>query len=104
MREKRRIVKRKLAENIPAEFKSVVEKVINDCQETYQSFKRAHLTQGEILTRDCEESIQDYLRDQHGCFFVVLPFNNHLEVCETDSTRFRNWMAKRYREEIRLSS
>lgn len=94
MPDKRRIEKRNFPEDIPAQAKSIVEKVINDCHKTY---RRAHPTQGEILTRDCEEGIQDYLRDQHGGFFVVLPFNDHLEVCETDSTRFRNWMAKRYR-------
>jgi len=94
MREKRRIVKNDLSTDIPSQVKPIIDKVIDGCEKAY---RRAHPTQGEILTRDCEESIKDYYRDQHGCFFVVLPFNDHLEVCETASTRFRNWMARRYR-------
>lgn len=61
-------------------------------------FKKEKLTQGEILTRDCEENIKNFLRDQQGNFFVVVPFDNHNEVCQTNGTRFRNWMAKRFRE------
>ena len=59
--------------------------------------KKEKITQGEILTRDCEENIKSFLQDQQGNFFVVLPFDNHQEVCQTNSTRFRNWMARRYR-------
>ena len=60
--------------------------------------KKQKLTQGEILTRDCEENIKKFFRDQQGNFFVVLPFDNHNEVSLTNGTRFRNWMAKRFRE------
>ena len=78
---------------------SVVEKAINDCVDSYsKENKRHHLTQGEILTRECEENIQAFLRDQQGSSFVALVFDNHTEVCATDSVRFRNWMARRYRQ------
>lgn len=81
----------------------VIEKAVASCQETYHaSSERISLgkkiPQGEILTRDCEENIKDFLRDQQGNPYVVLPFQDHHEVCPTQSTRFRNWMAKRYRE------
>jgi len=60
--------------------------------------KKEKLTQGEMLTRDCEGNIKNFLRDQQGNFFVVLPFDNHNEVRQTNGTRFRNWMARRFRE------
>jgi hypothetical protein len=80
-----------------------LQKAISDCHEVFVSAQAEHsvikpkITQGEIITRDCEENIKDFFRDQQGSFFVVLPFENHTEVCQTNSTRFRNWMAKNYR-------
>ena len=94
MREKRRIEKKDFAADIPSQVKPLVEKVINSCQDAY---RLAHPTQGEILTRDCEETIKGYYRDQQGNSFIVLPIDSHLEVCPTNSPRFRNWMATRYR-------
>ena len=94
MREKRRIEKENFAADIPVQVKPLVEKVINSCQEAY---RLAHPTQGEILTRDCEETLKGYYRDQQGNSFIVLPIDSHLEVCPTNSPRFRNWMATRYR-------
>lgn len=81
----------------------VLQKVVADCRDVFASaqsesvISKPKITQGEIITRDCEENIKDFFRDQQGAFFVVLPFDNHTEVCQTNSTRFRNWMAKNYR-------
>jgi len=94
MREKSRVEKENVVGDIPAQVKPIIEKVINGCQEAY---RRAHPTQGEILTRDCEETIKGYYRDQQGNSFLVLPIDEHLEICPTNSSRFRNWMATRYR-------
>lgn len=75
---------------------AVIQKAIQDCRDVFASARmespliKPKLTQGEILTRDCEENIKDFFRDQQGAFFVVLPFENHTEVCQTNSTRFRN--------------
>lgn len=79
---------------------AVLEKATSGCQEVFtvtQNTKGQHLTQGEVLTRDCEENIKRHIRDQQGNFFVVLPFDDHVEICQTNSTRFRNWKAGRYR-------
>ncbi len=82
---------------------SVIEKAISGCADVYKpseyGFKHK-LTQGEIITRDCEENIKDFFRDQHGNYFIVLPFKDHSEVCPTSTSRFRNWMATRYREKF----
>jgi hypothetical protein len=82
---------------------SVIEKAVSGCADVYKpsetGFKHK-LTQGEIITRDCEDNIKDFFRDQHGNYFIVLPFNNHSEVCPTSNSRFRNWMATRYREKF----
>lgn len=81
----------------------VLQKAADGCQEVFASahpeslVSRPKITQGEVITRDCEENIKDFFRDQQGSFFVVLPFENHTEVCQTNSTRFRNWMARNYR-------
>ncbi len=83
---------------------SVIEKAISGCNEVYsgsgvsEPVIKAKLTQGEIITRDCEESIKDFFRDQHGNSFVVLPVESHFEVCLTSSVRFRNWKATRFRD------
>lgn len=83
---------------------SVIEKAISGCIEVYGgsgasgSVAKAKLTQGEIVTRDCEENIKDFFRDQHGNAFVVLPVESHFEVCPTSSVRFRNWKATRFRD------
>jgi len=79
---------------------SVIQKAIEGCDETYQaeSLHRKNITQGEILTRYCEKEVKDYYRDQQGNSFLVLPIDKHLEVCQTNSSRFRNWLAKRYRQ------
>ncbi|MBU4311126.1 MAG: hypothetical protein KJ706_00190 [Candidatus Omnitrophica bacterium] len=81
---------------------SVIEKAINDCRDVYSGARepilKIKLTQGEIITRDCEDNIKDFFRDQHGNSFVVLPCDGHDEVCSTLSTRFRNWIATRYRQ------
>lgn len=83
---------------------SVIEKAISGCSDVYGGngapvpVARTKLTQGEIITRDCEENIKDFFRDQHGNSFVVLPCDGHDEVCSTLSTRFRNWIATRYRQ------
>ncbi len=80
---------------------ALIEKAIESCVNVYQSsgneFKHKP-TQGEIITRDCEENSKDFFRDQHGNSILVLPVGNHLEVCPTSSTSFRNWTATRYRE------
>jgi hypothetical protein len=81
---------------------SVIEKAISGCRDVYSGSQepatKHKLTQGEIITRDCEEKITDFFRDQHGNTFVVLPVEGHLEVCPTSSGRFRNWKATRFRE------
>ncbi|MEI8012469.1 MAG: hypothetical protein WCI27_08345, partial [Candidatus Omnitrophota bacterium] len=51
-----------------------------------------------IITRDFEDNIKDFFRDQHGNAIVVLPVVGHDEVCPTGSVRFRNWKATRFRE------
>ena len=98
MREKRRIAREYNAEDTPAQVKPIIEKIIDNCQVNY---RKAHPTQGEILTRYCEKEITDYYRDQQGNSFIVLPIDNHLEVCQTNSSRFRNWLAKRYRQKYK---
>lgn len=98
MREKRRIEKDDFTADIPSQVKPLVEKVINNCQDAY---RRAHPTQGEILTRYCEKEVKDYYRDQQGNSFLVLPIDKHLEVCATKSSRFRNWLARRYRQKYK---
>lgn len=81
---------------------AVIEKAIGGCMDIYgktpEPTPKQKLTQGEIITRDCEENIKDFFRDQHGNSFVVLPCDGHDEVCSTMSTRFRNWIATRYRQ------
>lgn len=82
----------------------LIEKAINDCVESFgevtdESFKRKP-TQGEIITREYEEKIKHYFRDQQGSPFVVLPFGDHVEVCPTASSHFRNWGAKKYRHKF----
>jgi len=74
----------------------VIDEAINGCDEVFTS-ARPKISQGEIITKECEELIKDCFRDQQGNFYVVLPINQHLEVCQTKSTRFRNWIAKGYR-------
>jgi len=80
---------------------ALIEKAIESCVNVYQSsgneFKHKP-TQGEIITRDCEENSKDFFRDQHGNSILVLPVGAHLEVCPTSSTSFRNWTATRYRD------
>ncbi len=80
---------------------ALIEKAIESCVNVYQAsgneFKHKP-TQGEIITRDCEENSKDFFRDQHGNSILVLPVGDHLEVCPTSSTSFRNWTATRYRE------
>ena len=98
MREKRRIEKESISGDIPTQVKPLVEKVINNCQDAY---RRSHPTQGEILTRYCEKEVKDYYRDQQGNSFIVLPIDKHLEVCATKSSRFRNWLARRYRKKYK---
>jgi len=82
---------------------SVIDKAISGCSDVYNdtdnSYKRKP-TQGEIITREYENSIKHYLRDQQGNPFVVLPFDKHIEVCTTMSSRFRNWAARRYRDKF----
>lgn len=81
----------------------VLQKAIDDCLNAFGSeesgsiISRLKITQGEVITRDCEQNIKDFFRDQQGSSFVVLPFENHTEVCQTNGTRFRNWMARNYR-------
>jgi hypothetical protein len=82
---------------------SVIDKAVGDCTSSYNdtdsTFKRKP-TQGEIITREYENNIKHYLKDQQGNPFVVLPFDEHIEVCTTMSARFRNWAAKRYRDKF----
>jgi len=79
----------------------LIEKAIEGCENAFQSslseFKHKP-TQGEIITRDCEENSKDFFRDQHGNSILVLPVDNHLEVCPTNTSTFRNWTATRYRK------
>ncbi|MDD5428310.1 MAG: hypothetical protein PHI58_03620 [Candidatus Omnitrophica bacterium] len=79
----------------------LIEKANEGCENTFQSsgseFKHKP-TQGEIITRDCEENSKDFFRDQHGNSILVLPVDNHLEVCLTNTSSFRNWTATRYRK------
>lgn len=81
---------------------SVIEKAVNGCQEVYGkvsvSVSKYKPSQGEIITRDCEDNIKDFFRDQQGNTYVVLPVDSHTEVCPTASARFRNWKATRFRE------
>jgi len=81
----------------------VIEKAVKDVENVFDgsaSPKQKKLTQGEIITRDCEETISEYLRDQQGNPYIVLPFDKHLEVCQTSSSRFRNYCAMRYRQDF----
>jgi hypothetical protein len=82
---------------------SIIRKAIEGCTETYQAetAHRKNITQGEVLTRYCEQEVKDYYRDQQGNSFIVLPIDRHLEVCQTNSTRFRNWLAKCYRQKYK---
>ncbi len=82
---------------------SVIQKAVQDTENVFEastSPKQKKLTQGEIITRDCEETVSEYLRDQQGNPYVVLPFDKHLEVCQTSSSRFRNYCALRYRQDF----
>ena len=82
---------------------SVIEKAIQDTQSEFTDSKmpkQKKLTQGEIITRDCEGIITEYFSDQQGNPYVVLPFDKHFEVCPTSSSRFRNCFAMRYRRDF----
>ncbi len=87
---------------------AVIDKAISGCQEAYGEGRapgpagKGKLSQGEIITRDCEENIKDFFRDQHAGSFVVLPVDEHVEVCPTSSMRFRNWKAIRFRNRYGL--
>ncbi len=59
--------------------------------------KEEKISQGEIITRDCEQNIKDFIIDQYGEYIVVLPINDHFEVRATSSTVFTHWMTTRYR-------
>lgn len=80
---------------------AVIEKAVDGCAEAfgevYENTLKRKPTQGEIVTREYEEKIKHYFRDQQGSPFVVLPFGDHVEVCPTISSHFRNWGAKQYR-------
>ena len=75
----------------------VIDEVISGCEETFTSVKQK-IPQGEVITRECEERIQEFFRDQQGNSYVVLLIEHHLEVCPTNTTKFRNWIAKGYRD------
>ena len=81
---------------------AVIEKAISGCNEVYGQAQGTRTkykpAQGEIITRDCEENIKEFFRDQQGNPFVVLPVDGHCEVCPTSSSRFRNWKATRFRQ------
>jgi len=81
---------------------SVIEEAISGCNDVYGqatgTVSKYKPTQGEIITRDCEENIKEFFRDQQGNPFVVLPVDGHCEVCPTSSSRFRNWKATRFRQ------
>ncbi len=74
----------------------VIDEAVSGCDEVFTPTKQK-VSQGEIITKECEEIIKDTFRDQQGSFYVVLPIDKHSEVCQTKSTRFRNWIAKGYR-------
>jgi len=57
------------------------------------------LTQAEMLTQICEKSIAEYVQDQHGELYVLLPFKGHNELWPTTDGNFRRWMAQKYRED-----
>ena len=80
----------------------VIEKAVSSCGDVYtktpELTQRIKLTQGEIITRDCEDTIKDFFRDQHGNAFLVIPCGDHDEVSPTTNTRLRNWVATRYRQ------
>lgn len=84
----------------------VINKAISGCQEVYAGTnvpgigRRGKLTQGEIITQDCEENVEDFFHDQHGNPFVVIPVEEHVEVCATGSQIFRNWMSTRFRAQF----
>jgi len=75
----------------------VIDEAISGCEEVFTSAEQK-LPQGEVITRECEERIQEFFRDQQGNSYVVLPIDQHLEVCATNTTKFRNWIAKGYRD------
>lgn len=75
----------------------VIDEAISGCDEVFTS-ARQKISQGEIITKECEEIIKDSFRDQQGNFYVVLPIEQHLEVCPTNGTKFRNWIAKGFRD------
>ena len=78
----------------------VIDEAISGCDEVFTSEKlgKQKIPQGEVITRECEELIEDFFRDQQGNFQVVLPIADHLEVYPTNTTKFRNWIARGYRE------
>jgi energy-coupling factor transporter ATP-binding protein EcfA2 len=62
--------------------------------------KDVKLTQGEILTRICEENIEEFVQGQFGDFYVVIPAEDHRELWSTSSKGFRErWLARLYREQ-----
>lgn len=78
---------------------ATIEKAVQSVKPASSGSTSGRLTDGEILTRDCEANVKNFLRDQQGNFLVVIPFESHNEVCSTDSLRFRNWKATRFRSQ-----
>jgi len=58
------------------------------------------LHQAEILTRLCEAHVEEFVQDQFGNPYVVIPVGVRLEVWPTSSKRFREaWLAQLYRKQ-----
>lgn len=58
-----------------------------------------NLSQSELLTRICVAEIKEFIQDQFGACYVVIPVDEHLEVWSTSSQWFRHaWLARRFRE------
>ena len=55
--------------------------------------------QAEVLTQICEKRVAEYVQDQFGEHYVLLPFKGHNELWPTTDGNFRRWMAQKYGEE-----
>lgn len=56
--------------------------------------------QGELLTRICEQNIEEYIHSTSGKFYVLVPSGKHKELWSTDSRQFKLWLAREYRDKF----
>lgn len=60
---------------------------------------KSNTSQGEILTRLCEDIIVSYGQDGNGNYFVIIPTGNYKRVILTKEKSLKYWMTKTYREQ-----